>query len=82
MRIFVTGGTGFFGKSILDYLKRHPDFRAGDEWMILSRDPERFQSRNAALLDQDRKIKFVAGDVRDFRAEGRYDGIIRNAMSS
>ena len=81
MRIFVTGGTGFFGKSILDYLKRHPDFRAGDEWMILSRDPERFQSRNAALLDQDRKIKFVAGDVRDFRAEGRYDGIIHAAAT-
>lgn len=36
MRFFITGGTGFFGKSILDYLRRHPDFRAGDEWMILS----------------------------------------------
>ena len=82
MRIFVTGGTGFFGKSILDYLKRHPDFRAGDEWMILSRDPERFQSRNADLLDQGRKIGFVTGDVRDFCAEGRYDEIIHAATAA
>ena len=82
MRIFVTGGTGFFGKSILDYLKRHPDFRAGDEWMILSRDPERFQSRNAALLDQGRIIGFVTGDVRDFCAEGRYDEIIHAATAA
>ena len=81
-RVFVTGGTGFFGKSILDYLKRHPGFRAGDEWTILSRDPERFQSRNAALLDQNRKIGFVAGDVRDFKAEGRYDEIIHAATAA
>ena len=82
MRIFVTGGTGFFGKSILDYLKRHPDFRTGDEWTILSRDPERFRMQNAALLDQDRKIGFVAGDVRDFKAEGRYDEIIHAATAA
>ena len=82
MRIFDTGGTGVFGKSILDYLKRHPDFRAGDEWMILSRDPERFQSRNADLLDQGRKIGFVTGDVRDFCAEGRYDEIIHAATAA
>ena len=81
-RILVTGGTGFFGKSILDYLRRHPDFRAGDEWTILSRDPERFQSRNAALLDQNRKIGFVAGDVRDFRDKGRYDEIIHAATAA
>ena len=82
MRVFITGGTGFFGKSILDYLKRHPDFRADDEWTILSRDPERFQSRNAALLDQGRKIGFFAGDVRDFRAEDRYDEIIHAATAA
>ena len=81
-RIFVTGGTGFFGKSILDYLKRHPDFRTGDEWTILSRNPEKFRSQNAALLDQGRKIGFVAGDVRDFRAEGPYDEIIHAATAA
>ena len=81
-RIFVTGGTGFFGKSILDYLKRHPDFRAADEWTILSRDPEGFRMRNAALLDQGRKILFVAGDVRDFKAEGRYEEIIHAATAA
>ena len=82
MRIFVTGGTGFFGKSILDYLKRHPDFHASDEWTILSRNPEKFKAQNAALLDQDRKIGFVAGDVRDFKAEGRYDEIIHAATAA
>ena len=82
MRVFVTGGTGFFGKSILDYLKRHPDFRASDEWTILSRDPERFMAQNAALLDQGSRIGFVAGDVRDFRAEGRYDEIIHAATAA
>ena len=82
MRIFVTGGTGFFGKSIFDYLKRHPDFHAGDEWTILSRNPEKFKAQNAALLDQDRKIGFVAGDVRDFKAEGRYDAIIHAATAA
>ena len=81
-RVFVTGGTGFFGKSILDYLRRHPDLRAGDEWTILSREPEKFKARNAALLDQGRKIGFVAGDVRDFRAEGRYDEIIHAATAA
>ena len=81
-RIFVTGGTGFFGKSILDYLRRHPAFRAGDEWTILSRDPERFRTESAALLDQDRKIGFAAGDVRDFKAEGRYDEIIHAATAA
>ena len=81
-RVFITGGTGFFGKSILDYLKRHPDFRADDEWTILSRDPEKFRAWNAALLDQGRKIGFVAGDVRDFRTEGRYDEIIHAATAA
>ena len=82
MRFFVTGGTGFFGKSILDYLKRHPDFRADDEWTILSRDPEMFKAKNAVLLDQPRKIVFVAGDVRDFRVEDRYDEIIHAATAA
>ncbi len=81
-RVFVTGGTGFFGKSILDYLKRHPDFRADDEWTILSRDPGKFKAQNAALLDQPRKIGFVAGDVRDFKAEGRYDEVIHAATAA
>ncbi len=62
-RIFMTGGTGFFGKSLLDMLSRglFPDTC----WTILSRDPRRFAADfpQFAALPQ---IRFIAGDVRDF----------------
>ena len=37
-RIFITGGTGFFGKSILDYRLRHPELMGDAEITILSRE--------------------------------------------
>ena len=81
-RIFVTGGTGFFGKSMLDYLRRHPGCRPESVWTILTRSPERFVAANAKLLDQDRRISLVTGDVRDFRVEGAYDEIIHAATAA
>lgn len=64
-RIFITGGTGFFGKSILDYRLRHPEFLRDAELTILSRDPTAFISGNPKLVQQT-GIRFVAGDVRTF----------------
>ena len=64
-RIFITGGTGFFGKSILDYRLRHPEFLCGAELTILSRDPAAFTAANPHLADQP-GVAFVAGDVRTF----------------
>ena len=64
-RIFITGGTGFFGKSILDYRLRHPEFLADAELTILSRDPAAFIAANPRLADQ-LGVAFVAGDVRTF----------------
>ena len=61
--IFLTGGTGFFGKSILDMLLLGalPQTR----WTILSRDPAGFlaQYPEFAALKQ---IRFLQGDVKDF----------------
>ena len=64
-RIFITGGTGFFGKSILDYRLRHPEFLRDTELTILSRDPAKFIAANPQLAKQP-GLRFIAGDVRTF----------------
>lgn len=65
--IFITGGTGFFGKSILDYRLRHPEFLADVELTILSRDPGAFIAANPALANQ-HGVSFVQGDVRSLNS--------------
>lgn len=82
-RLFITGGTGFFGKSMLDYRLRHPEWPwAKAEWVVLSRSPEQFKTANPALASQP-GILFVAGDVRDFAfPEGHFDTIIHAATSA
>ena len=64
-RIFITGGTGFFGKSILDYRLRHPESLRDAEITILSRNPAAFITANPHLANQP-GVAFVAGDVRTF----------------
>lgn len=82
-RLFITGGTGFFGKSILDYRMRHPEWAwAKAEWVVLSRNPEHFKAEFPALAGQG-GVSFVSGDVRDFSfPNGRFDAIIHAATSA
>ena len=82
-RIFITGGTGFFGKSMLDYRLRHHDWQwAQAEWVILSRAPERFAAEYPQLANQ-AGIAFAGGDVRDFVfPQGPFDAIIHAATSA
>ena len=81
-RLFITGGTGFFGKSILDYRLRHPDFLADAELTILSRDPDAFVAANPELGTQ-AGVHFVQGDVRTFAiAPLRFDSIIHAATAA
>lgn len=76
-RIFVTGGTGFFGKSILDMLLA--GFLPDTSFVILSRDPAKFL-RDYPQYSQLERVSFVAGDVRDFEfPEGSFDYIIHAA---
>ena len=61
VRVFITGGTGFFGKSMLDYRLYHPEWRwARAKWVILSRDPEKFVATHPQLANQD-GISFISG---------------------
>ena len=82
-RLFITGGTGFFGKSMLDYRLRHPEWEwSNAEWVVLSRSPERFVAACPRLANQS-GVSFVAGDVRDFDfPEGRFDAIVHAATSA
>ena len=81
-RLFITGGTGFFGKSILDYRLRHPDFLHDAELTILSRDPDAFVAANPKLVAQ-AGVHFVQGDVRTFPIVSlRFDSIIHAATAA
>lgn len=61
--IFLTGGTGFFGKSILSMLKR--DFGQELKFTILARDSDSFLTCHPEFLEL-KSVKFIAGDIRDF----------------
>ncbi|MEP6811290.1 MAG: NAD(P)-dependent oxidoreductase, partial [Chthoniobacterales bacterium] len=67
-RIFVTGGTGFFGRWLLESFAHANRMLSLDARMVvLSRDPEAF-ARKAPHLARDSAFGFVRGDVRNFTA--------------
>ena len=75
-KILLTGGTGFFGKSILDMVKR--GYLSSYEFTILSRDPVKFLNDFPEFADLP-KISFISGDVRDFDISGSFDAMILGA---
>ncbi len=62
MRLFVSGGTGWFGRALLRYWHNNPlpDFSA----TLLSRDPERFLRAHGDLVEG-LDIELIQGDVSD-----------------
>ena len=76
-KIFLTGGTGFFGKSILDRISR--GFLPGTEWVILSRNPGKFLAEYPVFASLE-NVHFLEGDVRDFAfPAGHFDAIFHGA---
>lgn len=78
-RGFITGGTGFFGGWLLEYLYRKDrDLRLGLELQVLSRDPERFLAGNPHYAAWP-ALRMVRGDVRRLDPAIAADWIIHGA---
>ena len=82
-RLFITGGTGFFGRWLLESLA-WANHRLGlqVDAVVLSRNPDAFRAR-APHLEARKCIRFHVGDVRSFRfPDGEFSHIIHAATQS
>lgn len=63
MQLLITGGTGFFGRSLLrSKLANHPVWRDVNAVTVLSRQPDHFLEKYPEFMDLD-WLKFHQGDV-------------------
>ena len=79
-RIFLTGGTGFFGKWLLhSFLFVNRTLELGATIVVLSRSPEKFLTVYPIFANHD-ELTFITGDVRDFMSPaGSFDILIHAA---
>lgn len=82
-RVFLTGGTGFFGCWLVEsFLHANRRLSLGAELTVLSRDPRAFL-RRCPHLENEPALRMVQGDVRDFSGpEGAFDAVIHAATES
>jgi dTDP-glucose 4,6-dehydratase len=82
-RIFITGGTGFFGKWLVAALTHaNAELELGLAMTILSRDPQAFCRRFPALENVP-GLEFIAGQVANFELPGRaFDFIVHAAADT
>ncbi|HET6840852.1 MAG TPA: NAD-dependent epimerase/dehydratase family protein [Candidatus Angelobacter sp.] len=81
-RIFITGGTGFFGKWLLSiFLHANRELHLDATITALTRDPARFQAE-CPHLACDPVLHFHAGDIRDFDFPGgQFTHVIHGAIA-
>jgi len=82
-RLFLTGGTGFFGVWLLEaLLAANRERSLGCRVAMLSRDPAKFAAK-APHLATDPAVSFVEGDVRGFRfPDGEITHVIHAATEA
>jgi UDP-glucuronate decarboxylase len=81
--IFITGGTGFFGKWLLGtLLHANDELKLELHLTVLSRDPARFMANHPAFGAHP-ALRFRAGHVAEFEPTGeRYDFILHAAADT
>ena len=82
-RIFITGGTGFFGCWLLEsFAWANAKLGLNARAVVLSRNPVAF-AKKAPHLTMDKAITFHSGDVRDFKfPTGSYSHVIHAATEA
>lgn len=82
-KIFITGGTGFFGKWLLEtFAKANLELNLGIRVFILSRNVNNFFQKHPYFFIND-SFSFIEGDILDFPyPEGKFDYIIHCATES
>jgi nucleoside-diphosphate-sugar epimerase len=82
-RIFITGGTGFFGAWLLEsFAWANDHLNLGASLVVLTRDIEAFQKKTPHLAN-DHAIGFHIGDIRNFAfPEGEFSHIMHAAATS
>jgi nucleoside-diphosphate-sugar epimerase len=81
-RLFITGGTGFFGLWLLSALRGLQHEGVPVQACVLSRDPSRFLSRHPQFREQS-WLRFITGDVADFQVpEEPFDLLLHAATET
>lgn len=84
-RLFMTGGTGFFGTWLTEtLLAANTKHQLGLTLTILSRDPGRFLRQRAPHLQNNPALHFIQGDLTDFIVpdDVRYSHILHLATET
>ncbi len=82
-RLFITGGTGFFGAWLLrSFAKANNTLGLNAQVLALSRNPDSFKSQFPDLA-KNPAILFHQGDIRDFKfPEGKFGYVIHMATTT